>query len=208
MFLLRHFFVAVMLLLCLSAQASTVSYYLDQSNTSAVPDGSNYLKVTINDLGGNINFMVETLAPLNSMAGSNYGIDQFAFNTTLSLTGANFSSLPSGWSYAGANNMDGFGSFTAKLAGNGSSRVAILSFSITGLAGDIINDYIKLSVGASPSQGNQNFAAHVAGFTLPGTTSAFFGGTQLVPVPLPAAVWLLGSGMLGLAGAAIRRHSC
>jgi len=57
-----------------------------------------------------------------------------------------------------------------------------------------------LSTG-NAGRGNAFFAAHVAGFDASGTTSGFFATV----VPAPAAVWLFGSGLLGLIGAARRR---
>lgn len=52
---------------------------------------------------------------------------------------------------------------------------------------------------------NGTVTVHIAGFTLAGTdeTSAWFNGgfratRDIPPVSLPAAVWLLGSGLLGL----------
>lgn len=190
------------------AHAATVSYYLDQSNENTfLPDGTNYLKVTISDgAGGNIDFFVETLPSLSGNAGSNYGIQSFGFNTSLSLSKSNIVGLPAGWNVSLDKNLDGFGNFNFVEGGGGSSRTDPVSFSITGIAGDTPMDYVELSVGTA-SQGNAFFAAHVAGFNDvdPGTgkvTSAYFGGST--PVPLPAAVWLLGAGLGLLSGFARR----
>lgn len=198
---LLHSAVLLASVISFQASAATVSYYLDQSNVSVLPDGTNYLKVTISDsttISGNIDFKVETLAPLNSIATSGFGIDQFGFNTNNTLTGSNFV-LPSAWTYAGSGNMDGFGLFTLRADTNGAgNRLSTLNFSIMGITGDTVNDYVMLSSN-NAGQGNTFFAAHVAGFDAgSGVTSAFFGGSA--PVPLPATIWLFGSGLLGLVG--------
>ena len=193
-----------------SALASSVSYYLDQSNENTfLPDGTNYLKVTISDVGNDIAFLVETLPPLSGNAGTNYGIQGFGFNTSQTLTSANFSGMPSGWNVNLGMNLDGFGNFNFVESGTGSTRVEPLTFSITGIAGDTPMSYVLLSTGTA-GQGNVFFAAHVAGFNDvdPGTgviTSAYFGGS--IPVPLPATVWLFGSGLLGLGAVARRRKN-
>ena len=72
----------------------------------------------------------------------------------------------------------------------------VLTFTITG--SDITaSSFAYLSTGSSPNY----VAAHVQGIPLDGggTTSGFVG-----TVPIPPAVWLLGSGLLGLIG--IRRR--
>lgn len=196
------------LVLSLPASAASVAYYLDQSNTSTLPDGTDYLKVTISDsttVTGDIDFVVEALAPLTSIQTSGFGIDQFGFNTNNTLTGSNFV-LPTNWTYAGSGNMDGFGLFNLKADTNGAgNRLTTLHFSITGIAGDQVSDYVMLSSG-NAGQGNTFFAAHVAGFDAGGgVTSAYFAGST--PVPLPAAAWLFGSGLLGLLGAARRKQN-
>lgn len=195
------------------AQAASVSYFLDKSND--LSDGTNYLKVTISDgLAGAIDFTVETLSPLSSIAGSNYGIQDFGFNTTLApgtITSGNFSGLVAGWSISVAPPTiaaDGFGKFEFAVSNGGSNRLDPLTFSIN-VAGDSINSYYEASTG-NAGQGNVQYAAHVAGFTTQSCTSgpctsAWFGGGA--PVPLPAAVWLFGSGLLGLIGVARRRRT-
>lgn len=205
---------AVLLVLGISspiaANAASISYFLDQSNQLA--DGTNYLKVTISDgIGGLIDFKVETLAPLNSIASSNFGIQQFDFNTTLATLPPDSSlvNLPSGWGgnvKPPPNPADGFGKFEFEVSDGGSNRLSVLTFSVN-VAGDTINDYYELSSG-SATQGNVQFAAHVAGFTNQCTsvspcTSAWFGGGTAVP--LPAAIWLFGSGLLGMAAVARRK---
>lgn len=63
------------------ACAATVSYVLDQSN--ALPDGVDYLTVTISDnVQGQLDFWVDSQSPLTDIAGDNFGIQKFAFNVT------------------------------------------------------------------------------------------------------------------------------
>ena len=112
----------------------SVSYYLDQSNIDATyPDGQNFLQVTISDdVNGNIDFVVQTLAPLSSNAGTNYGIDSFGFNTPQSVSLANISG-PAGWTLQTTQNQDGFGNFTDVVNTTGQNRADPLMFSITGI---------------------------------------------------------------------------
>lgn len=192
-----------------NAQAETVSYYLDQSNELA--DGVNYLQVTISDgADGAIDFEVTILEALSDIASDGFGLVSFGFNTTgaaNSATEDNIVGLPDGWSVDSNNNQDGFGTFEliAEEHGAGDRVSPTLSFSIVGVSGDTVYDYLVLSSGNADEQGNQFFAAHVAGFDDPNSaeTSAYFGG--LTPVPVPAAVWLLGSALLCFASIGHRR---
>ena len=191
--------------------AVSVSYFMNQSNELA--DGPNYLQVTIDDNGapGSINFKVETLPVLTGMATGNFGLQSFGFNTTLSsglIASASISGLPAGWTANVAprsNTRGGFGKFDIAVNDTGQNRASVLTFSVTGIAGDTVLNYAKLSSGTA-GEGNVFFAAHVAGFNDGNSaTSAFFGGSTLVP--LPGAVWLLGSGLLGLVAFARRKKN-
>lgn len=179
------------------AHALSVSYYLDQSNINAAPylDGQNFLQVTISDnVNGNIDFVVQTLAPLSSNAGTNYGIDSFGFNTLQSVLLANIVA-PTGWTLQTTQNQDGFGNFTDVANTTGQYRQDPLMFSITGISGDTPMDYVNFSTG-NPGEGSVYFAAHVAGL---GTqvTSGYFGGSVPVPEPETYAMLLAGLGLVG-----------
>jgi len=211
-----------------TVHASSVTYYLNQTNIDQGTwiDGLGYLKVTIDNNDAlhpnNINFTVATLSKLNNAASTNFGIQAFDFNTKLPNTdysNVNFTNLPGGWSPAVApppNQADGFGAFDLEVSNGGSNRLSTLKFSITGVSGDTLSTYFDNSTGTA-GQGNVPFAAHVADFTTGLTNSSgavtsgwFGGGTTVVPpsdVPVPAAVWLFGSGLMGLVGIARRRRT-
>jgi len=184
--------------------AATMSY--DMTFSNAMPDGADYLTVTISDsttVSGEIDFsvVVNTLNfPFDSGSPSNFGMDKFFFNYDNSLTvgTANINNIdPNDWNIKiNKNAGGGFGFFDFNLNGPG-SRTELLSFSID-VAGDSISSY---AIGYNGT-GDAYFAAHVGGFDDgSGVTSAQFATV----VPVPAAALLFGSGLIGLAGIARRR---
>jgi len=202
-----------------SANAASMSYFLDQSNDPEgwLPNGTNYLKVTIADgVGGDIDVTVEILGPLTSIADSNFGIQSFLFNSTNVLSAANILGAPAGWGVStdfdpAAPHLvaDSYGRFEIQLSGSGSTRQApTLGFTIS-IAGDSISDYAVAATNGS--RGTTFFGAHVAGFVdqdpQPGNgnllTSAWFGGATVVPEPGTAS--LLGFSLALLAW--MRRRS-
>jgi hypothetical protein len=188
------------LLVVTRTQAATVQYMLDQSNT--LEDDIDYLLVTISDnqpgqldQPGRLDFLVETQSALSDTAGSNFGIASFGFNLAdgVELTVDDFL-LPDKWKVQFSKGMSEAGKFDVRILGTGQTRQDPLQFSILGLEfGDVI----------------PGFASHTAGFMEAGkVSSAFFHGDRLVSaVPVPAAFWLFGSGMLVLGRVATRRRA-
>lgn len=193
---------------CSSAQAAFVSYFMNQSNLNPVlADGTNFAQVTIDDNTANtLRFTVTLLPPLTSIAGTNFGIQDFGFNVLGTDPLADASStnaqwiLPSGFSAnvtPPPNQLNGFGRFEVGISATGTNRASPLVFSIlnTGLG---LTSFEELSTGGAV-EGNVFFSAHVAGFTLNGVdSSGFVGGST--PVPLPSSLLLFPAGlaMLGL----------
>jgi len=218
--ILATFIVTTLLVVC-RAEASTVQYMLDQSNT--LENGIDYLLVTISDdQSGQLDFLVETQAALSEISGENFGIAAFGFNLGegIELSGDDFL-LPEKWKVQFNKGMSEAGKYDVRLLGTGQTRQDPLQFSILGLG---IEDILA------------GFASHVAGFELESDgfegehhgkgheygeheygefegnrhiTSAFFYGDRLVTseVPVPAAFWLFGSGMLLLGRIAGRRRA-
>lgn len=190
------------------ANAAVISYFLDLSND--LPDGPNYVQVTISDseiVAGDIDFAVAVIADAFPEAESKFGMQSFYFNAEdgLNISGDNIDAGSSGWSVrSNANAGGGFGKFDFSLSGGGNSRTPLLSFSITGVDDDSVLSY-AIGSGLTPSSG-EFFAANVAGFSNDpyGVSSAKFAGSSLVPVP--AALLLFGSSLASLA--LRRRRSC
>ena len=199
-----------------AANASPVSYTLTQSNVdSSLPDGTAYAQVDIDDsVYGSLRFDVSVLPSLTTIAGSNFGIDNFAFNLlkpgypTLGDAPSAQWGLPSGWTAnvaPPANQADGFGRFDVQVDGSGQTRLSTLTFYLYG-TGLTAQDFAKSSTNGN-GQGNVFFAAHAAGFSASGNVSSgYFGGSEVSAVPLPAGIWLLLSGLGGVAGLTRRRN--
>jgi hypothetical protein len=194
------------------------SIFLNQSDQPNLPGGVNYLQVDIWDgANGAIDFVVRPLQPLsglvNGSSSTNYGIDSFAFNFGNSgATAANIVMTGKFWEVSNEKVFNGFGEFDAILVGDTQRKKTELQFSIVGVEGDIALDYLStLSRGNAP---NGNFligagfardaaldAPFASNVQLPGdvvTNRARFAGGSAA-VPIPAAVWLLGSGLSFLA---------
>ncbi len=198
------------LLIVVPAQAASVSYFLDQSNR--LPDGTNYLTVTIDDEGqaGAINFHIQSLEPLSGLACDKFGVLKFGFNGD-ELGMDNILGLPDGWKVKHDKKMDGFGKFENVLIGKKWDGQDPLSFSIIGIDGDSIFSYVD-SHDAGDGVFFAAFAGGIEGDRHHGhgkwygddchrcKKGAYFGGGELAPVPVPAAAWLFGSGLVGLLG--------
>ncbi len=209
---LRYGLVGALMLTASPARAASVSFFLDQSNT--LPDGTDYLSVMLTDNGlGGVDFLVQTLNPLNSVAGRNFGIQKFAFSF-LDESWGQITNLPKGWSVRNNQRMDGFGKFDIRLQGKGKARTDSLSFTVNNVTLDDF-DSLMTAQAAGFEWCRIDERRHKACGDKDCTTSAYFAGRMgdLPPpdptttVPAPAAAWLLGSGLAGLFGLVSRRRT-
>jgi hypothetical protein len=194
LFINRATLVAVFLFSGIQANAASVTYQLDQSNDLA--DGPIYATVTIADgVAGNIDFSVEIIESAFPSPLSNFGMQAFYFNYDDALTVAESNIVninPNSWNInEDMNAGGGFGRFEFQATGSGSTRTSLLTFSITGVAGDTIADYAT----GYADDTTEFFAAHIAGYddAESGNTSGKFAGSTVVPIP--AAMWLFGSAL-------------
>jgi hypothetical protein len=200
-----------MLVCAAPVHAASVSYFLDQSNH--LPDDTNYLKVTIDDQGlaGAINFTLDPFDTLSDLSKCKLGIVRFGFNGD-ELGKSNITGLPDGWKLKNEKNIAGFGRYENVLFGK--PLTGALTFSIVGIDGDSIYSYAE-----SHDGGNGLFFSALVNGTCKHcgddkhedehrhSRSGTFGGSTpaVTAVPLPTAVWLMGSGLLGLVGVARRK---
>lgn len=172
-----------------TANVTTGSWYLDQSNTFA--DGINYGRVDISadSVSGVVSFTVDAFSvpAYGDPPFANFGIASFGFNADVSDPVNNWTfNLPTGWNN-GSGNQAGFGAFEVTAAGTGSHRQDPLIFDITlPTEGD--------AVASNFAVGNIFFVAHVAGFNGDGATSHWIASGGTPPIPAPGAILLAGIG--------------
>jgi len=161
-------------------------YYLESNNLS---QPGSLASVTLTDNGSNVDITIDAISPTVNIAGFGFNLDGNPAAITCNSLPANYSCNVGSFVY------DGSGSYTDQAdpanfsVGN---RYPSISFTLVG--------YNEADFIAN-ADGNL-FATHV--YLDTGYTGFAFGGTI---VPVPAAVWLFGSGLLGLVGVARRRRA-
>jgi hypothetical protein len=115
-------------LLCLGALAAKADTYdLNLANASFT-GGPNYASVDVeNPSSGEVTFT------LTDLSGGGVGIVEFGFDSSLSLTNADFSGLPSSWKDEGSGTMDGYGKFDY-VVGDSATPYASTTITLTGLS--------------------------------------------------------------------------
>jgi len=201
-----HALIGMLLFIGLSqAQAALVYTFSDLSSDSTpASDLDATLTFTVTSEGSaSLNDLLTLTLDNQTTAPNAFNINELYFNFNGSHAGFNIESDPftttlthgNGTSTTAAN---GFGSFDIKLDGfslaSGGSAIWTIDLGLTGVTN---SDFNALSL--IPPGDVQTFAAlkFVMG---PGDDSAFG-----AVVPVPAAVWLFGSGLIGLIGVARRK---
>ena len=180
-------------------QAYANTYFLNQSNTLA--DDFNYAKVDVLETtDGNLNFTVTAIAP------NNWKFSNFYFNLGGSTGAITLFGLPSDWSADNNHNDSEFGRFSNGAKGNGNSLQSVFSFTADGVN--------PLSF-ANLLENNKDwiFAAHVQCQSkknnpcsgVDNVTSHHIAGPEISPVPIPGAIWLFGTALMGFISMSNRR---
>src|SRR3989338_3685420 len=215
---LWYAFVGALMLAALPAHAASVSFFLDQSNRLPDgPDDPDYLSVTLDEIEGGVKVVVNTLDWFNGIKGDHFGIQKFGFSFDGEAWGE-VTGLPPHWRVRENRRMDGFGRFDIRLQGKGKNRMEELSFTVDGVTLGDFDSLMAAQVAGfewcrivdrrrnddgndnddrwrnDDDEGRRNWCE---GRNC--TTSAYFAGSMPVSqIPVPAAAWMLGSGLLGL----------
>ena len=167
-----------------AAAATASTYYLENNNLS---QPGNLASVTLADNGGAVNITVTAISPSLQIAG-------LGFNLNGNPVTISCSSLPTDYSCnVGLFNYSSGGDFTDQAdPSNFGVGNRYSSFSFT-LLDHNEADFL------TNANGNL-FVTHV--YLDTGSTGFAYGGE----VPVPAAVWFFGSGLLGLVGISRRKN--
>jgi len=202
----------IMLLLSFAAEPAPAALSYDPANTfsGTAPAGS--LTADFTDVAGGVQLVItsnlaagENLDPTKALYFNfNPAKDSILQNLSFSLiANANFSqaatvaTAPDGFKADGDGYYDINFTYTAatKAFITGESQTYFITDSKGAIsAGDFVN-YLSSTGGGN---GTWISAIHVQNTPSGGSGSAWVGATTVSPAPLPAAAWLLGSGLAGM----------
>ncbi len=179
-------------------QAFANTYLLNQSNTLA--DGVNYAQVDVTENAGNLNFTVTALEP------TNWKFSNFYFNLGGATGAITLTGLPSGWNADTDQNVSEFGVFSDGTKGKGNSLQSVFSFTADGtntlsFANLLANDEGWIFAAHVQCQSKKNNPCS----GVDGETSHHIAGPEISPVPIPGAIWLFGSALMGFINMSSRR---
>ena len=179
-------------------QAYANTYFLNQSNE--LDDDVSYAQVEVLESGGNLDFTVTALSP------TNWRFSNFYFNLGGSTGAITLTGLPSGWKADTGQNVSEFGRFSDGAKGTGKSLQSVFSFTADGVN--------PLSI-ANLLENNKSwiFAAHVKCSgkggnvcdKVDGESSHHIAGSDISPIPIPGAIWLFGTAIMGFVSMNSRR---
>lgn len=207
------------------AQASTVTFNYSAIISGDTPAGTSpWIKATFDDGGGtgtvNLTITTSGLTGSENVTGMYFNLDpalnptslSFSF-TALGSTGPAATSIQTTAAEppSSAFKADGDGLYDILFnfpTGSGFNANETVKYSITGIASLTASSFNFLSACGNPScSGPGNYYAAAKVQNTPGPTGSSWIASNVGVVPIPAAVWLFGSGLLGLIGLARRKAS-
>ncbi|MHB8535826.1 MAG: VPLPA-CTERM sorting domain-containing protein [Sulfuricaulis sp.] len=210
---------AGLLALCIPpfTQAATVTFNYDTLISGSTPAGTSpWITATFDD-GGTSGTVTLTMSASGLVPSENISGMYFNLNPALNLSSLSFSYLgttgPAATSVqvgTDSYKADGDGKYDILFnfpTGSGFDAGETVKYQITGISSLTAQSFNFLSACGNPScsgPGSFYAAAHVQNIN--GYNSGWIASNAGV-VPIPAAVWLFGSGLLGLVGIARRKKN-
>ena len=204
-----HALIGMLLFVGLSQVQAALVYTFSDLSSDATPasDLDATLTFNVTSLGATSGSDLLTLTLDNQTTAPNtFSINEVYFNFTGIHSGFSIDS-GTGTLNQGPIPANGFGDFDIKLDGfllaSGGTSVWTIDLGLTGVSNSDFNDWSSIPPGDLQTLAALKFVKGSDDPEAPGSEDSAFGAV----VPVPAAVWLFGSGFLGLAGVARRKKA-